>query len=160
MKYVATSKGKEFKMSSLSNRRRQRRRRKVYPKLWFTNIEADTLDNRDWRRVLFTSSRLQVVVMSVPPGESLGWEVHRDSDQFFRVEQGEGLFETGNARDLHDAQYLDDGMVTVIPRGTWHNVTNVSDRQPLQLYAIYAPPHHPRGTRDRTHADEKKRIRA
>lgn len=128
------------------------RQRRYSNELWVTDIETATLKNRHWRHVLFTSSQLQVVVMSIPPGEELGWEKHTKSDQFFRVEGGHAIIQT----DDHDYK-LKDGMVTVVPRGTWHNVINTSSRQRLQLYAIYGPPHHKPGTLDRTHEAERRR---
>ena len=130
--------------------------------LWVEDIESATLKNKFWRDVLFTSDNLQVVVMSVPPKQSLGWEMHRKSDQFFRIEGGKGLFqigekEGGKVSPTQEA-LLEDGMVTVIPHGTWHNVTNTSSRSNLKFYAIYGPPHHRPGTRDTTHRAEKIRT--
>lgn len=119
---------------------------------WSTNIERDTLANGDWRRVVHTSDILQVVLMFVPPGEQLGWEVHNESDQFFRVEHGKGVFEVGRINDRGAVQVeqrvLGDGDATVIPRRTWHNVVNRSRTHPLQFYTIYGPPHHPRNRVD------------
>lgn len=117
--------------------------------LWHTNIEADTKSNTNWRDVVYTSDGLQVSLMSVPPGESLGAEVHPHSDQFFRFESGSGELIAGDR-----VISVSDGSAVVVPMGMRHDVKNTSDSEPLSFYTIYAPPHHPRGTVDRTHVDE------
>lgn len=129
--------------------------------LWFTNLEKDTLENPNWREVLVTSHNLQVVAMNTPPGESLGWEVHNDNDQFFRVESGECELSTtptcnGVATQPVQKIKLTDGMSALVPKGTCHNVLNTGTT-PLRMYTIYGPPHHPPGTVDRTHNDEIER---
>lgn len=122
---------------------------------WHVNIEQETLRNKNWRKVLDTEDNLQVVLMSVPVGQELGWERHTKSDQFFRIEQGQAMFET----DGHKPVYVGDGDVVVIPRNTWHNVVNDSEDEALKFYTIYGPPHHAPRVVDRTHADEKRRTR-
>ncbi len=117
--------------------------------MWSTNIEKDTVANKDWRRVIYTSKRLQVVLMAIPPGESLGLEVHPDTDQFFRVERGTGILKAGKKE-----QRLVDGSSAVVPSGVWHNVTNTSTTRWLKLYTIYSSPHHPKNRVDKTKADE------
>jgi len=105
-----------------------------------SNIEEETIDNTDFRRVLFTGERLQLVVMSLQPNEDIGVEVHPNTDQFIRVEQGEGYALIDGERIQ-----LSDGDSVVVPAGSEHNIVNTgSDR--LQLYTIYAPPKHPDGT--------------
>jgi mannose-6-phosphate isomerase-like protein (cupin superfamily) len=126
--------------------------------IWSANIERETLDNTAWRRVLTTADGLQVVAMNTPPGESLGWEVHKENDQFFRVESGEGVLSTaslceGNATKPVQKIELRDGMSALVPRGICHNVMNTG-KKPLLMYTIYGPKHHPPGTVDVTHADE------
>jgi len=116
------------------------------------NIESATRDNTLWRNVLHTSDSLQVVAMSVPPGQALGKEVHSNNDQFFRVEQGNGVIVvTADKKDITTP--ISDGVAAIVPAGMPHNVINTSD-VPLKLYTIYGPPHHPAGTKDATHADE------
>jgi mannose-6-phosphate isomerase-like protein (cupin superfamily) len=111
------------------------------------DIEQQTERNRDFRRVMFTGPYLQLVLMTLQPGEDIGEEVHNDTDQFFRVEQGEGeVVIDGYARPI------DDGTAIVIPAGARHNVVNTG-RKPLRLYTLYAPPHHADGTVHRTRAD-------
>ncbi len=125
--------------------------------IWSANIEKETLENKDWRRVLTTTDGLQVVAMNTPRGESLGWEVHNDNDQFFRVEKGTALLSTAAvcgapSTDVRTVK-LTDGMSAVVPRGVCHNVLNIGN-EPLHMYTIYGPKHHPPGTVDHTHKDE------
>lgn len=113
------------------------------------NIEHETLQNSDYRRVLFTGKQMQLVVMSIQPGDEIGSEVHEDHDQFLRVEAG-----TGVAILNGDRHELSDGSAVVVPAGVEHNVINTSHNSPLQLYTIYAPPEHAPGTVHLTKADE------
>ena len=115
---------------------------------WSDNIERLTLKNKLWRKVIHTSESLQVVVMSIPAGESLGWEKHMHSDQFFRIESGHGVLETRKAKTK--TEKLANGYAAIVPAGLWHNVTNVSKSEPLQLYTIYSPPHHLPNRLDKT----------
>ena len=116
---------------------------------YVTNIEQDTLSNEDYRRVLFTGENMQLVLMTLQPGEEIGREIHEDHDQFIRVEAGTGLAELDRER-----YELCDGMVVVIPAGVEHNVTNTSSDDALRLYTLYSPPEHPDGTVHRMKADE------
>jgi len=107
---------------------------------YVTNIEAVTLENEDFRRVLYTAERSQLVVMSLPAGTDIGEEVHEDVDQFIRIEEGEGKSVLdGVERDLTD------GSVVVIPAGVRHNIINTSTSDALKLYTLYSPPHHEDG---------------
>ena len=112
------------------------------------SIEKETLNNRYFRRVLFTGKHSQLVVMCLQPGEDIGNEVHADSDQFFRVEAGEAKF-VFNGKEEHPAH---DGDAVVVPAGTYHNVINTSSTTPLKVYTIYSPPQHPDGTVHKTKA--------
>ena len=114
-----------------------------------TNIERDTLANDDYRKVLFTGPNLQLVLMTLQPGEEIGLESHEGHDQFIRVEAG-----TGEAILDGRRHALSDGVSIVIPSGTEHNVVNTSKTEPLRLYTLYGPPEHPDGTVHRTKADE------
>ena len=114
-----------------------------------TNIERDTLENEDYRRVLFTGPNLQLVLMTLQPGEEIGLETHDEHDQFIRIEAGEGV-----ARLNDEEHELSDGISIVIPAGTRHNVVNTSKSEPLRLYTIYSPPEHADGTVHPTKADE------
>lgn len=110
-----------------------------------TNIEMDTLENEDFRRVLFTGPNTQLVLMTLAPGEDIGLETHDAVDQFLRIESGVGIVVLdGEKSDLVD------GSSVVIPAGVEHNVINTSDDEPLRLYTLYSPPEHPDGTVHRT----------
>jgi mannose-6-phosphate isomerase-like protein (cupin superfamily) len=118
---------------------------------FITNIERDTLINTDYRRVLFTGEKTQLVIMSLEPGEEIGEEVHEDHDQFIRIEAGSGAVVLNG-----DRHTLGDGSAVVIPAGVRHNVINTSDTESLRLYTLYSPPEHPEGTVQQTKADEAK----
>ncbi|MEK7101070.1 MAG: cupin domain-containing protein [Patescibacteria group bacterium] len=111
------------------------------------NIEQETLENEAFRKVLYTSNYMQLVVMSVPAGESIGEETH-GQDQFLRVEEGEGKAVLDGVEHL-----LTDGFAVVVPAGAVHNIWNTSDSEPLKLYSLYAPPHHEDGVVHATKAD-------
>lgn len=116
---------------------------------YVTNIEKDTLENEDYRRVLFTGKNTQLVLMTLAPGDEIGSEVHEEHDQFIRVEAGSGVVR------LDDEEHaLEDGAAVVIPAGTRHNVINTSSAEKLRLYTLYSPPEHPDGTVHRTKADD------
>jgi mannose-6-phosphate isomerase-like protein (cupin superfamily) len=108
---------------------------------YLIDIEEKTLENENFREVLFTASHSQLVVMSLPPGEEIGLETHDGIDQFIRVEAG-----TGMALLNGEEKALADGSALVIPAGTEHNVINTSQSDPLKLYTIYSPPEHADGT--------------
>ncbi|NLK26516.1 MAG: cupin domain-containing protein [Euryarchaeota archaeon] len=104
---------------------------------FMTDIEADTVNNTDFRRVLYTSRFSQLVLMCLRPGEDIGMEVHDDVDQFFRFEEG------GGKVMIDDMVYeVKDGSAVVVPRGAQHNVVNTSKTDNLKLYTIYSPPEH------------------
>ena len=112
-----------------------------------TNIEEDTLENQDFRRVLYTAKNSQLVLMSLRGNEEIGEEIH-ELDQFIRVEAGQGLAVLDGV-----AHRLSDGSAVVIPAGTKHNVINVSDTEELKLYTLYSPPEHRDGTVHKTKSD-------
>ncbi len=105
-----------------------------------TNIEKDTLENNNFRKVLYTGKHSQLVLMSLAPKEEIGMEVHEENDQFFRFEKGQGrCIIDGNEYELKD------GTVVVVPAGAQHNIINTSDAEELKLYTIYSPAHHKDG---------------
>ncbi len=113
-----------------------------------TNIEEKTLQNENFREVLYTAPHSQLVVMTLLPNEEIGEEIHDDGDQFFRVEQGEGK------AVLNGEEYLlSDGVVIIIPAGVTHNIINTSADNSLRLYTIYSPAHHKDGTVHKTKED-------
>ena len=100
------------------------------------NIETLTIDNSDFRRVLYTGKHLQLVLMTLQPGEEIGSEVHDGIDQFFRFEEGEGVVDIDGV-----ANPVADGSAVIVPSGARHNVRNTGSA-PLKLYTIYGPPEH------------------
>jgi mannose-6-phosphate isomerase-like protein (cupin superfamily) len=104
------------------------------------NIEKETLENNNFRKVLYTGKHSQLVLMSLKPQEEIGMEVHPDNDQFFRFEKGEGKC----IIDGHEYA-LADGSAIVVPAGAEHNIINVSATADLKLYTIYSPAHHKDG---------------
>lgn len=120
---------------------------------WVGNIERETLDNTNFRAVLFTGSHQQLTVMSLQPGEDIGREAHPNLDQFIRVEQGSARVEFGATADVVDQTHdVSDDWAVIISAGTWHNVINTGDDE-LKLYSLYAPPEHPEGTVHATKAE-------
>lgn len=103
---------------------------------YVTNIEKDTLDNENFRKVLYTAKNSQLVLMSIKVGEDIGEEVH-ELDQFIRCEAGEGKAVLNGVE--HN---ISDGFAVVVPAGTSHNIVNTSGDKPLKLYTIYSPPEH------------------
>lgn len=104
---------------------------------FFTDIEKQTLENENFRKVLYTGKHSQLVLMSLRPAEDIGMEIHPQNDQFFRFEKGVGKC----VIDGHEYE-VKDGSVIVVPAGAEHNVINSSATEELKLYTIYSPPHH------------------
>jgi mannose-6-phosphate isomerase-like protein (cupin superfamily) len=116
---------------------------------FITDIEKATLENSDYRRVLFTGRNTQLVLMVIAPGDEIGLETHDEHDQFIRVESG-----TGTVVLDGEQHSLADGIAVVIPAGVRHNVINTSGDEPLRLYTLYSPPEHPDGTVHRAKQDD------
>lgn len=112
------------------------------------DIEQKTIENANFREVLYTAANLQVVVMSLKPGEEIGMETHEKGDQFFRVEAG-----LGQAILDGEVTELSDGVIVVIPEGTEHNIVNTSADHDLKVYTIYSPPEHRDGVVHKTKAE-------
>jgi len=104
------------------------------------NIEKLTLENDNFRKVLYTGKHSQLVLMTLKPMEEIGMEVHEDTDQFFRFEGGKGRV------TIDDNIYeVSDGDAVIVPAGANHNVENISSDEDLKLYTIYSPAHHKEG---------------
>ena len=103
---------------------------------YIENIEKLTLDNENFRKVLYTAKHCQLVLMSLKPGEEIGAEVHH-LDQFIRCEAGSGKAMLDGA--VHE---ISDGTVVIVPSGANHNIINTSEDQALKLYTVYSPPEH------------------
>ena len=114
------------------------------------DIERVTTENDDFRRVLYTGKHLQLVLMTLQPGEEIGEEVHDDRDQFFRIEEGEGEVRIDGA-----ANKVKDDFAVIVPAGARHNVVNTGDA-PLRFYTLYGPPEHKDGV---VHKDKAQATR-
>ncbi len=120
------------------------------------NIEKVTENNSNFRTALWTGQHLQLTLMSLLPGESIGLERHPSTDQFVRIEEGRGLLRMGDTQDTPNFQQtVSEDFAFIIPAGKWHNLTNIGST-PLKLYSLYAPPMHPAGTVQVTKADAEK----
>lgn len=112
---------------------------------YHANIERLTIENTDFRRVLYTAEHCQLVLMSLKPKEEIGMEVHEDNDQFFRFEQGTGKV------IINETEYVvSDGDTIIVPAGCKHNVINAMDDSDLKMYTLYSPAHHMDGTIHKT----------
>jgi len=111
------------------------------------DIEKQTTSNADFRRVLYTGKNLQLVLMTLQPGDEIGSEVHEDRDQFFRFEEGEGVVVIDGKDNA-----VQDGSAVIVPAGARHNVINRGSA-PLKLYTLYGPPEHIDGLVEATRAD-------
>lgn len=107
---------------------------------YFDNIEKLTIENENFRKVLYTGAHIQLVLMSLKPLEDIGLEVHGENDQFFRFEKGEGKVVVGETEYM-----VADGDTVIVPAGTQHNVINMSETEDLKMYTIYTPAHHKDG---------------
>lgn len=111
---------------------------------YVVNIEEKTLENENFRTVLFTGPQSQLVVMALQPGEDIGMEVHRDIDQFIRIEAGRG-----RAILNGEEHEIEDDWAVVIPAGTEHNIVNTGEGK-MKLYTVYSPAEHPENTVHKT----------
>lgn len=122
-------------------------------KPYVIDIEKETLDNTNFRTTMWTGEHIQMTVMEIPVGGDIGLEVHEDTDQFLRIEQGKGRCEMGPSKDdLNFVKEVEDDLAIFVPAGAWHNVTNIGE-EPLKLYTIYGPADHLPGTVHKTQAD-------
>jgi mannose-6-phosphate isomerase-like protein (cupin superfamily) len=113
-----------------------------------SNIEKDTEENNNFRKVVYTAKHSQLVLMSLKPKEEIGLEIHAENDQFFRIEKGQGKC----LIDGHEYA-LTDGTAIVVPAGAEHNIINTSETEDLKLYTLYSPAHHLDGIVHKTKAD-------
>ena len=115
------------------------------------NIERETVGNEDFRRVLYTGEHLQLVLMTLQPGEDIGEEVHPDRDQFFRIEEGQGAVDINGVENR-----VEDDFAVIVPAGARHNVRNIGS-MPLRFYTLYGPPEHKDGVVQATKAEAEAR---
>lgn len=115
------------------------------------HLETLTRENTDFRRVLYTGEGSQLVLMSLLPSEEIGVETHKENDQFFRFESGQGKVLVNG-----EEYQVKDGDSVIVPMGAEHNVINVSNTESLKFYTIYSPAHHEDGTVHKTKAEAEK----
>lgn len=106
-------------------------------KPFYANIENDTICNTFYRKVLYTSKYEQFVLMSIKPNDDIHMEVHKDHDQFIKIEKG-----TGEAIINNITYKLFDGIGLIIPAGFKHQIKNTNPNEHLKLFTIYSPPEH------------------
>lgn len=104
--------------------------------IYYDNIEKETLNNNQFRKIIYTATKQQLVLMSLKSGQEIGSEVHSNTDQFIRIEKGQGKIITDKI-----TKKLYDGIAIIIPAGTRHNIINTGNDD-LKLYTIYSPPEH------------------
>lgn len=120
------------------------------------DIEKATVENENYRTTAWTGRYLQVTLMTIPVGSSIGLEVHPKTDQFLRLEAGKGRCVMGPSEDNLDFQVeVEDDWSIQVPAGVWHDVINTGD-EPLRLYAVYAPVHHAQGIVQATAEDAER----
>ena len=114
-----------------------------YP-IFVTNIEKETLKNNYFRKVINTTSKLQLVLMTIQPMDNIPREKHIKHDQFIRIESGKGkAVITDKNEKILETHILSDGICIIIPANNWHEIINTSKTNELKLYSIYTPPEHP-----------------
>lgn len=116
---------------------------------FLSNIEQDTLNNQDYRKVIYTTHNCQLVLMNIEPGDEIGEETH-DLDQFIRFESGQGEVVLNNFKHK-----VKNGDAIIVPKRVKHNIINTSNTKPLKLYTVYSPPNHKKNTLQHTKQDEK-----
>lgn len=125
-------------------------------KPYVVNVGQTAVQNTNFRTTIWTGCHMQMTLMCIPPCGEIGLEIHENTDQFIRVEQGRAVAQMGKCKDNLDFMHnMFMGDAVFVPAGTWHNIVNV-DRKPLKVSVIYAPPNHPKGTLHRTKADAER----
>lgn len=126
------------------------------PNPYVVNIEFAAAENRNFRTAIWTGNEMQMTLMCIPPCGEIGLEIHEDTDQLLRIEQGTAIVKIGRCRNqLEFQKHVCKGDIVFVPAGSWHNVVNMG-RNPLKISSVYAPPKHRRGTVHRTNADAEK----
>ncbi|MBO4998862.1 MAG: cupin domain-containing protein [Lachnospira sp.] len=125
-------------------------------KPYVTNVMNKTIQNKNYRTALWTGCHTQMTLMCIPVCSDIGLELHEDTEQIIRIEQGMALVKMGDCENQLNFQVKACvGDTIFVPAKTWHNIINIG-RIPLKLSSIYAPPHHPAGTIQHTREDAEK----
>ncbi len=123
---------------------------------YVADIKGMACQNTNFRTAVWTGCHLQMTLMCIPVGGEIGLEIHPDTDQFIRVEQGTAIVKMGRCKNGSTfCRNMCEGDGVFVPAETWHNIINAG-KEPLKVSTIYAPPHHPKGTVHRTKADAEK----
>ncbi|MFP4663861.1 MAG: cupin domain-containing protein [Bacteroidales bacterium] len=124
-------------------------------KPWVLDIEETTIENENYRLANWTGENIQLVLMSIKPGDEIPLEMHDDHDQFIRIEKGKAHVRMGKSKDTLDFDETVTGdWAILIPAGYWHHIVNTGDNN-LKLYTVYGPATHNKGTLHET-AEEGK----
>ena len=116
------------------------------PNPYVAKINKEAIQNVNFRTVIWSGQYAQMTLMCIPKGLDIGLEIHEDTDQFIRIEQGTAIVKMGHQKDILDHCWnVCVGDVIFVPAGTWHNVINNGNVE-LKLSVVYALPHHPAGT--------------
>lgn len=122
-----------------------------YAGVFAVDIESTTLRNPHYRSVINTTKHQQLVLMSITPEDhEIGNEVHPHTTQLIRIEKGKGQAVVDGV-----TIELKDGSLIMVNPGAEHNIINTSEDEPLKLYSVYSPPHHPPGTLHKRKVDDK-----
>ncbi len=114
------------------------------------DIDAYIMSNTNFRITLWTGEKIQVTLMSIPIGGEVGLELHPQTEQFLRIEDGRGKVLMGDSKDsLNFIKEVSADFAVFVPAGKWHNIINTGDK-PLKLYSIYSPVEHPKETVHKT----------
>lgn len=120
---------------------------------WVGDVGRTAEHNTYFRQVVYTGDRMQLVVMSLQPGQDIGLEVHDSVEQLIRVESGRATVTLGpSEHEVTEAHDVAAGWAVVVPAGTWHNVVNEGAAD-LRLSTVYGPPQHPDATVHKTKAE-------
>lgn len=120
------------------------------PAPFAVNIVRATCKNNNFRTALWTGCNLQLTLMSIPAGGEIGLEMHENTDQFLRIESGNGIVCMCSCKEkLNFNKHIGSGDAVIVPAGTWHNIINKGGC-PMKIYSLYAPPKHPHGTVHKT----------
>jgi mannose-6-phosphate isomerase-like protein (cupin superfamily) len=126
------------------------------PKPYVADVANMALQNQNFRTAIWTGCYMQMTLMCIPPCGEIGLEMHQDTDQLIRVEQGNAMVRMGAGQNkLEFVRYIGKGDAVFVPAGTWHNIIN-NGNCPLKVSSVYAPPNHPAGTVQKTKQDAQR----
>lgn len=144
---------KEYHIGRIMNKESYCKKTDDVSRPYVFNVSELAMQNSDFRTTLWTGHCAQMTLMCIPICSDIGLELHEDTDQIIRIEQGMAMVKMGECeRHLDFQARACKGDTVFVPAGTWHNVINIG-KVPLKLSSVYAPPHHPAGTVHHTKED-------